>query len=486
MSLNNKKDEKIGTLGLTAFVLSAMVGGGIYDLPQNMALHAGLIAQIIAWVISGLIIGLIVKSFLILSQVRPQYTTGLYHYAHAGFGNFTAFFVSWGYWICQSFAIAAYSVLLMSTLNAFWPGTFSGGNNWAAVIGGSLVLWIMASLIVKGIRTTSNVDMLGTVCMLLIVAFFIIVMIVAFNWQTFITNPMAAKSLPQVDDKALGSLFSQVKGAMLTTLWVFSGVESAVVLSGNAKSQKDVRHATRDGFLICLVVYALVSILPLGLKSYGQLANLSSPSTAGLMQYVMGPVGRLIITFGVIVAVLASWLSWILVLSEMPRAAAEDGTFPKFFNKMGKHNVPVASLLMTVLVIQIIIFFTHFAGRAFNTTLTIVATMTVPPYLISMLFLAKISAKKETFNPAGNVVSTSRTGAFITSILAIVGTLFMGYTAGIKYLTIAFVIYAIGIPLFIYARKQYAPTKPVFGKFERVFAIMIVLIAVMGLFIIFK
>ncbi|POH22952.1 amino acid permease [Fructilactobacillus sanfranciscensis] len=485
-SLENKTNEKIGRLGLTAFVLSAMVGGGIYDLPQNMALHAGLVAQVLAWIITGIIIWTIVRSFMILSQLRPQYTTGLYHYAQAGFGKFAAFFVSWGYWICQSFAIAAYSVLLMSTLDAFWPGMFKGGNNWLAILGGTIVLWTMTFLILKGIRTTSKVDLIGTFCMLLIIATFIITMIVAFNWHVFVTNPMASNNPPKIHDRDLGGLFHQIKSSMLTTLWVFSGVESAVVLSGSAKSQKSVRRATRDGFILCLVLYALVSILPLGIASYGQLSHIPSPSTAILLEYVLGPIGRLIITFGVIVAVLASWLSWILLLSEMPRAASEDRTFPMFFQKIGKHNVPKSSLIMTVIVIQIIIIMTHFAGRAFDTTLTIVATMTIPPYLISMLYLAKISMKEETFNPDKNAINVSRYAALFIAILAIIGTLFMGYTAGIKYLTIAFVIYAIGIPVFMYARKEYNPNQQIFNAWEKVFAILIVLIAIVGLLILIK
>ena len=170
----------------------------------------------------------------------------------------------------------------------------------------------------------------------------------------------------------------------------------------------------------------------------------------------------------------------------MPRAASEDRTFPMFFQKIGKHNVPKSSLIMTVIIIQIIIIMTHFSGRAFDTTLTIVATMTIPPYLISMLYLAKISMKEETFNPDKNAINVSRYAALFIAILAIIGTLFMGYTAGIKYLTIAFVIYAIGIPVFMYARKEYNPNQQIFNAWEKVFAILIVLIAIVGLLILIK
>ena len=38
---NSKQGERLGVIGLSAIVLSAMLGGGIFDLPKNMAACAG-------------------------------------------------------------------------------------------------------------------------------------------------------------------------------------------------------------------------------------------------------------------------------------------------------------------------------------------------------------------------------------------------------------------------------------------------------------
>ncbi|ANZ57593.1 hypothetical protein BGL34_04500 [Fructilactobacillus lindneri] len=111
----------VGSFTLMALIVSAMCGGGIYDLPQNMAIKGGLIAQIIAWAVATLIIGCLVTTFMLLSEKEPQFTNGLYQYAEAGFGNFAAFLVSWSYWICQAFDVAGYSILLMTILSSFWP-----------------------------------------------------------------------------------------------------------------------------------------------------------------------------------------------------------------------------------------------------------------------------------------------------------------------------------------------------------------------------
>lgn len=54
---------------------------------------------------------------------------------------------------------------------------------------------------------------------------------------------------------------------------------------------------------------------------------MQSPSSGVLLSIVIGPAGRIIIAVGVIVAILASWLTWTLMLSEMPYAAAKQSIF---------------------------------------------------------------------------------------------------------------------------------------------------------------
>ena len=72
--------------------------------------------------------------FVILSDVKPDLTAGLYKYAQVGFGSFSGFFTAWAYFVCECAANAAYAVLTMSTLDYFFPGTFTGGNNWPSVL----------------------------------------------------------------------------------------------------------------------------------------------------------------------------------------------------------------------------------------------------------------------------------------------------------------------------------------------------------------
>ena len=74
-------NNKLGVFALAAIVVSSMIGGGIYSLPQNMAATASAGAVFLAWIITGIGIYFIARTFSILSLVRPDLTTGIYSYS---------------------------------------------------------------------------------------------------------------------------------------------------------------------------------------------------------------------------------------------------------------------------------------------------------------------------------------------------------------------------------------------------------------------
>jgi len=267
--------KKVGLIGLVGIVISAMIGGGIYNLPQNMAADASAGAIIIAWVVTGIGIWFIANTFRILSAARPELTNGLYTYAEKGFGKLIGFFVAYGYWICNCFALVAYSVLVMATLNYFVPD-FTGGNNIPSIIGGSIITWIMYLLALRGAKSTSFLNIIGTIGKLLPVLIFILAVATVFKFSVFMEGFWGMK-----DGVALTLDFSnvmpQVSSTMLVTLWLFLGIEGAVVVSGKAKSQAAVRKATTIGFLVTLALYIVVSLLPLGVYSQAEVGSMADP-----------------------------------------------------------------------------------------------------------------------------------------------------------------------------------------------------------------
>ena len=176
----------VGFVGLFALVVSAMVGGGIFSLPQNMAQHASAGGQIVAWAITGVGMWFIVNTFRVLTHVKPHMQDGLYSYARSGFGDFVGFLVAYGYWLCNCFSLVAYGVLIMSTLDIFMPGTFTNGNNVAATIGSSLILWLMLAVALLGTKTGALINVAGTVCKIIPVIVFVVALAAVFKTGVFL------------------------------------------------------------------------------------------------------------------------------------------------------------------------------------------------------------------------------------------------------------------------------------------------------------
>ena len=141
MTNSKVRDNQLSFAGLVAICVSAMIGSAIFDLPKNMATVAGATAQILAWITTGIGMWLTAEVFMILSAVKPDLTAGMYDYGVKGFGPFVGFLTAWGYFVSNCATNAAFAVLVMNTLNYFFPGTFAGGNNWPSIIGASLLTW---------------------------------------------------------------------------------------------------------------------------------------------------------------------------------------------------------------------------------------------------------------------------------------------------------------------------------------------------------
>ena len=125
---------------------------------------------------------------------------------------------------------------------------------------------------------------------------YLVAVLLAFNMETFTLDIWGQ------GNTELGSVMDQVKSTMKVTLWVFIGIEGAVVVSARARHRKDVGRATVIGFLICLVLLMGVSLLSLGILTQPQLAGLKNPSMAPVLEQVVGTWGAVLVYLGLIVS----------------------------------------------------------------------------------------------------------------------------------------------------------------------------------------
>lgn len=465
----------LGVLALAAIVVSTMLGGGIYSLPQNMAAGASAGAVLLAWLITGFGIFFIARTFSVLSMAKPNLKTGIYSYSRAGFGRYAGFTIGWSYWLCQVCGNVGYAVITMDALNYFFPPHFAGGNNLLSIICGSLIIWGFNYLVLRGVKQASIVNTIGTIIKIVPLVLFILIMLFVFHYNKFDFDFWGEA----ITTKAkLGGLGAQIKSTMLVTLWAFIGIEGAVVMSNRAKSPQDVGTATILDFAGCWVIYILLSLLPFGYMSQEQLASVANPSTAGILEHVIGRTGAWIMNIGLLVSVLTSWLAWTMVTAEIPQAAAQDGTFPKVFTTENKNGSPSVSLIVTSIAMQLFLLLVYFSNNAWNTMLSITGVMVLPAYFASCAYLWKLCEDGE----FPNGIVYKRSGALLTSIIGSVYALWLIYAAGLNYLLMAVVILALGIPVFIWARKEHHPEQPAFSRKECCGAAILVIIALFAIY----
>jgi len=466
----------LGVWALAGVVVSSMIGGGIYSLPQNMAAGASVGAVFLAWLITGIGVYFIANTFRILSEVKPDLTAGIYMYSRAGFGPYVGFTIGWSYWLCQICGNVGYAVITMDALNYFFPPYFAGGNNLYSIIGGSLLIWGFNALVLKGIKQATIVNLIGTVAKIVPLLFFILVTLIFFNSDKFSFDFWGQSDL------SLGDLPKQIKGTMLVTLWAFIGIEGAVVMSKHAKTQEAVGRATLLGFMGCLLIYILLSVLPYGLMSQQELAKLPNPSTAAVLEPVIGVSGAWIMNIGLLISVLTSWLAWTMVTAQIPQAAAENGTFPKEFAHENAVQSPSVSLYVTSVLMQLFMLLVYFSNNAWNTMLSITSVMVLPAYFMSALYLWKLCEDHE--YPLNFYIRRSM--ALISAILASLYALWLIYAAGLNYLLMALIFMALGIPVYVYARRQSSPDEPLFSAGERFGAGILVVLALFGVYAMYK
>ncbi|PJG42564.1 arginine:ornithine antiporter [Acinetobacter tandoii] len=427
---------KIGLLSLTALVFSSMVGSGVFSLPQNMAAVANGQALLIAWLITGVGILFLAFALLFLTRQRPDLDGGIYNYAREGFGELIGFCSAWGYWLCTTIGIVGYVVIAFSGLGLFTDSPehvyFGEGNTLYALIGSSIFVWIVHWLVSQGIKEAALVNLIATIAKIVPLVIFIACSFVAFKLDLFKLN--------FIDFTLQVPVWEQVRNLMLITLWVFTGIEGAVVLSSRAKNRSDIGRATVLGVLLALSFYVMVTVLAYGVTGRAEIANMHNPSMATILEQLIGLPGTIIITLGLIISVSSSYLSWTLFATEIPFLAAKNKAFPAVFLKTNTNGVPIASLWLTSIVVQVSLIAVCFFDKNYTQLLLISSVMILLPYFLVSAFYLKESVRNK------------RSKHVWIASVAVIYAAWLLYAAGVSLLLLSGCLYLLGLLIFFYSR----------------------------------
>ena len=341
---------------------------------------------------------------------------------------------------------------------------FGKGNTFAAFVGESVIVWLIYWLVVRGIKEAAGVNLIATAVKVFPLILFIGMAAYFFQTEVFMSDWTGASlATPENPDV---SLMTQVKNTMLITLWVFTGIEGAAVLSKHARSRADVGRATIIGVSLTLAMYVAITVLAQGILPRVDIAAMANPSMAGVLAHMVGPWGKVLISSCLIVSVLSSYLSWTLYATEIPHMGARNGAFPKSFIPLNKNEVPQGSLMFTTLTVQFCLLLVWLKGEDYSALLMVSTSMILIPYLLIGAYLLKLSltqkaaAKYRLIGAAATLYAT-----------------WIVYAAGTEYLLLSVLLYLPGVLLFLYSQKKHYGSCQ-FNRMEKAVLVLLLILAV--------
>ena len=472
----NKQGEGLGLAKITLFAIGATLASGVFSLSGDFAAAGShTLSVLIGWLICGIGMFTLTLCFFRLSVVKPELTSGLYSYAKHGFGEYAGFNSAWGFWLSMLLGNLSFVTLFFASIGNY-INIFGNGNNIWSLIAGSIFIWIIAFLLMRGINEAFFLNAIVVIAKVIPIILMILAVLLseAFSFDVFFDNFQGENS---------GfSLLEQTRATVYTTVWVFVGIEGAVVISARAKSTETAGKATILAFISLFTLYFLISILSMGIMPTEELAKLNTPAMAGLLERIIGPVGKLIVNLGVIISVAGALFTCTILTVESIYQPATQSCFPKSLAKTSSNGAPINAILITTLVTQAFLIIMFFNDATYQVCYTLSTSAIMIPYALSAFYCLKVTMQGEGME---NLTQTSKVWVWIYSIVGSLYGLWLLYASSLTNILISALLYAPGALLYIKTRKeQYAILFP--KNIDKIILVLLLVMAIISVIMIFN
>lgn len=305
----------LGVPGLTANIVNATVGAGIFAWPATIAAQLGA-ASWVAYVICGLAMCLFVTSFA-LAGSRVSLTGGLYAYVEVAFGRYIGFLAGVLYFLTAILAISGIVELIASSVGSFVP-ILSGSLGKPVVI--LLVLAFLVAINIRGVRTGARAVEALTIVKLAPLLIFVFA-------GLFFLHPHALAWPGWPHGDVLGR-------SVLQLLFAFVGIEVALVPSGEIKNpSRTVPRSIFTALGITTLLYIMIQLVALGVMG-NELGRYGDTALAEAAARFLGNAGRLLMLIGLAVSAFGWVASDILSSPRIVYAFGRDRFLPSFFGRI--------------------------------------------------------------------------------------------------------------------------------------------------------
>lgn len=363
----------LGAAGATAFVVTNMIGTGIFTVPAFVRTATGNgWATLGVWLLGAVLALSGALCYAELATRMPE-AGGEYHYLSRLYGRLWGFVSGWiSFLVGFSAAIAASSL----GASAYAATLIPGWNPQAPLLDGlgitqgatasALLIAALASFHATGVRPSGR---LQTIIASLVVGAIVIFVFAGIgsgrgNWSG-IGGGSPATGLWWV--------------ALIQVSFAYSGWNAAAYLAGEVKNpQRTLPRALIGGTLVVAVLYLALNVLFL----YALPADAWQPDIAiGKLaaERLFGSFGATLVSVIITLTIIGSVSSMTAAGPRVYYAMARDGLAPAVFGRVGRHGAPTTAILTQALVASILVLTGEFetlliyAGSA----LSLMAALTV-------------------------------------------------------------------------------------------------------------
>jgi APA family basic amino acid/polyamine antiporter len=426
---------KLGLWMATALVVGNMIGSGVFLLPASLGAFGSV--SLVGWVFTSTGAMLLAVTFAWLARAIPK-AGGPYAYARAGFGEFPAFLVAWGYWLSICAGNAAIAVAMVGYLGFFAPALTARAALAAAAA--VAAVWLLTWVNARGVREAGAVQVVTTALKLLpllAIGTFGLAFLHPANFVPF--NVSGRSDL------------SAISATATLTLWAFLGLESATIPAGEVeRPERTIPRATLLGTAVAALVYIGGTAAVMGVMGPATLAVSTAPF-ADAARVMWGPWAAGAVAAGAAVSCFGALNGWILVQGQLPLAAATDGVLPRVFGRLSARGTPAAGLVISSALVTLIVATNYTRGLVVEFTFIILlATLaTLVPYAFSTMAFVVVRLR-DRGRPAGG----RSAGPLVVALLAFGYVLWAIAGIGWEALGWGTVLLLSGVPFYLRAVRR--------------------------------
>ena len=298
----------VGVWGLAAAIANVTIGGGIFRLPAAVAGALGAAAPL-AYLVCAVAMGLIVMCIAEAGS-RVSLTGGPYAYVELAFGPFFGFQAGVMLWLLGTYAVAAVATVYADNAATLIPA-FAGPIPRAALLIATFA--IVGGVNMIGVSQGSRLNQITTVAKLVPLVLLIAVGVFSIQGENLAITARPASS--------------DVLRASIVLIFAFTGIETALVPSGEVQSpSRTVPRAIFVAMIGVTLLYVALQYVAQGVLG-AALATSATPlaDAAGI---VLGPWGRTLLLIGVVVSTFGYLSGMALAVPRALYAFARDGFLP--------------------------------------------------------------------------------------------------------------------------------------------------------------